>query len=99
MINCAHPDHFAGVLETGAAWTRRIRGLRSNASRKGHTRLDRAAELDAGDPTELADLYQSLRTQHPHLVVLGGCCGTNHRHIDAISRRVRPDRRLDTPAA
>jgi S-methylmethionine-dependent homocysteine/selenocysteine methylase len=85
MINCAHPDHFARVLEVGAPWTRRIRGLRANASRKSHDELDHATEIDPGDPTELAMLYRKLLTRHPHLVVLGGCCGTNHRHIDAIS--------------
>jgi S-methylmethionine-dependent homocysteine/selenocysteine methylase len=92
MINCAHPDHFARVLEAGAPWTQRIRGLRSNASRKSHSELDEATELDAGDPRELAMLYRQLRTTHPHLVVLGGCCGTNHRHIDAISKACIPTR-------
>jgi S-methylmethionine-dependent homocysteine/selenocysteine methylase len=86
MINCAHPDHFAGVLDPGAAWTRRIGGLRSNASRMSHAELDEATELDAGDAAELASLYRDLRAAHPRLVVLGGCCGTNHDHIDAISQ-------------
>jgi S-methylmethionine-dependent homocysteine/selenocysteine methylase len=64
MINCAHPDHFAHVLEAGAPWTQRIRGLRSNASRKSHSELDGATGLDAGDPSELAMLYRQLRTTH-----------------------------------
>jgi S-methylmethionine-dependent homocysteine/selenocysteine methylase len=85
MINCAHPDHFAGVLEAGAGWTLRVRGLRANSSRRSHAELDQQTELDAGDSGELAALYQRLRAVYPHLVVLGGCCGTNHRHIDAIS--------------
>jgi S-methylmethionine-dependent homocysteine/selenocysteine methylase len=86
MINCAHPDHFAGVLTPGAAWMQRIGGVRANASRKSHAELDEATELDAGDPVELAQLYRELRETHPNVCVLGGCCGTSDTHIDAISR-------------
>jgi S-methylmethionine-dependent homocysteine/selenocysteine methylase len=85
MVNCAHPSHFANVLEPEEAWTRRIRGLRANASRLSHAELDEATELDTGDPAELADDYLALRERMPCLSVLGGCCGTDHRHIDALS--------------
>ncbi|HEY3486046.1 MAG TPA: homocysteine S-methyltransferase family protein [Ilumatobacteraceae bacterium] len=85
MVNCAHPDHFAGSLDPSAAWTSRIGGIRANASRMSHAELDAAVELDAGDPVELARLYSELRATHPSIVVLGGCCGTNHEHIGAIS--------------
>ena len=85
MINCAHPTHFAESLQPNTAWTRRIRGIRCNASTMSHSELDQATELDAGDPVDLARRYAELRRLHPHLSVLGGCCGTNHCHIDAIS--------------
>jgi S-methylmethionine-dependent homocysteine/selenocysteine methylase len=85
MINCAHPDHFAHVLQPGAAWTARIGGVRANASRLSHAELDAAEELDAGDPAELAERYRQLRARHPTLTVLGGCCGTSTAHIEAIS--------------
>jgi S-methylmethionine-dependent homocysteine/selenocysteine methylase len=86
MINCAHPDHFRDVLEPGAAWTARIRGMRANASRLSHAELDAAEELDSGDAAELAGLYRELRAGHPGITVLGGCCGTNATHVDLISR-------------
>lgn len=85
MINCAHPDHFAGVLESDAAWTQRVRGLRANASRKSHAELDDSETLDAGDPRELAELYARLRLDFPQVTVLGGCCGTDARHIEQIA--------------
>ncbi len=85
MVNCAHPDHFAAVLDPDAGWTQRLRGLRANASRRSHAELDEAEELDRGDPEELAALYRELRARHPQLRVLGGCCGTDHHHVGAIS--------------
>jgi len=84
MINCAHPDHFAGVL-VGDDWTRRIMGVRANASRLSHKQLDEATELDPGDPLELGGDYRRLRDHLPNLSVYGGCCGTDHRHIESIA--------------
>ena len=84
MINCAHPTHFDGVLE--GAWRERIRGLRANASTKSHAELDEATELDAGDPADLARPLRGVcASTCPPLNVLGGCCGTDHRHVEAIS--------------
>jgi S-methylmethionine-dependent homocysteine/selenocysteine methylase len=89
MINCAHPTHFDHVLEAGGAWVRRIRGLRANSSRMSHAELDNAPELDIGDPHELGGQYADLRRRFPHINVLGGCCGTDHRHVDCISTACR----------
>ena len=86
MINCAHPTHFAHLFATGADWTRRIRGLRANASRCSHAELDAATELDDGDPMDLGARYAELHRALPQLAVLGGCCGTDHRHVAAIAR-------------
>ena len=87
MVNCAHPSHFAEVLDPAAGWTKRLGGIRANASPASHAELDEAEELDAGDPEDLADRYAALRAVHPQITVLGGCCGTNHAHVGAIARR------------
>jgi S-methylmethionine-dependent homocysteine/selenocysteine methylase len=84
MINCAHPTHFASVLERGDSWRERIRGLRANASTRSHAELDEADELDEGDPADLGARYAQLRDRLPRLNVLGGCCGTDHRHVAEI---------------
>ena len=84
MINCAHPTHFEGVLEDGGQWRDRIRGLRANASTKSHAELDEAEELDDGDPADLGARYAGLRSKLPQLNVLGGCCGTDDRHVTEI---------------
>lgn len=84
MVNCAHPSHFDAVLEPGTGWTDRILGVRANASRLSHAELDDAEELDTGNPEELALEYVALRERLPRLTVLGGCCGTDHRHVEAM---------------
>ncbi len=90
MINCAHPTHFAGVLPADEWWVRRIRGLRANSSCKSHAELNESTELDAGDPVDLGARYASLLARLPQLNIMGGCCGTDHRHIEEIARAVLP---------
>lgn len=84
MINCAHPAHFTSVLDADGAWRKRIRGLRANASMRSHAELDEAEDLDDGDPEDLGQRYAALRPLLPNLNVLGGCCGTDHRHVAQI---------------
>ena len=84
MINCAHPTHFENALAAGEPWVKRIRGLRANASKRSHAELDAAADLDAGDPVELGRQYRGLRDRMRHFTVFGGCCGTDHRHVEQI---------------
>jgi S-methylmethionine-dependent homocysteine/selenocysteine methylase len=90
MINCAHPTHFALVLAAGEPWVERIRGLRANASRMSHAELNESETLDDGNPDELGSQYRELREKLPHLNVLGGCCGTDHRHVEAICKACLP---------
>lgn len=84
MINCAHPEHFGQALAAGEPWVERIRGIRANASRLSHAELDESTELDIGNPDELGRQYRTLRQRLNRLSVLGGCCGTDHRHVAAI---------------
>lgn len=83
-INCAHPTHFEKILEPGAPWVERIGMLRANASEMSHEELDNAEVLDDGDPIELAGQYAALLERFPSIRVIGGCCGTDHRHVGAI---------------
>ena len=84
MINCAHPVHFAGALAEEGPWVARIRGLRANASTRSHAELDGSDDLDDGDPADLARRHAALREALPGLVILGGCCGTDIRHVTSI---------------
>jgi S-methylmethionine-dependent homocysteine/selenocysteine methylase len=86
MINCAHPTHFQHALRNGESWLGRLRGLRANASRRSHAELDGSSDLDDGDPHELGMLYAGLRSTLLQFTVIGGCCGTDERHVEAICR-------------
>lgn len=88
MINCAHTTHFDSALATGEAWTGRIRGLRTNASRLSHAELDEAEELDDGNPEEFGAHHGELHSTFSHINVFGGCCGTDHRHVEKVVKAV-----------
>lgn len=90
MINCAHPSHFDHVLADGGDFVARVRGLRANASRMSHAELNESPTLDAGDPAELGSQYARLKSSMHDLNVLGGCCGTDHRHVEAIAQACLP---------
>jgi S-methylmethionine-dependent homocysteine/selenocysteine methylase len=84
MLNCAHPSHFEEVLREDGSWRERLRGLRANASKRSHAELDESTGLDDGNPQELAEQHRLLFDLLPNLAVVGGCCGTDHRHVAAI---------------
>jgi homocysteine S-methyltransferase len=88
MINCAHPTHFEDALEADEAWTRRIGGMRGNASKMSHAELDESETLDDGDPQEFGADCGRIRGAHRHINVIGGCCGTDHRHVAEVAQHV-----------
>ena len=83
IVNCAHPTHIASALEDGG-WLGRIVQVNPNASTLSHAELDAAEELDAGDLGLLSESYDALRARLPGLAVVGGCCGTDTRHVAAL---------------
>jgi S-methylmethionine-dependent homocysteine/selenocysteine methylase len=91
MVNCAHPSHFEQALARGEAWVRRIHGVRANASAKSHAELDESETLDIGDVADLGRRYGMLTRTFPSMRILGGCCGTDHRHIAAICEACAPE--------
>jgi len=84
MVNCAHPTHFAEELAGDGRWLDRLIGVRANASELSHAELDEAEGLDDGDPVDLGARHRELDRRLPHLYVVGGCCGTDHRHVAEI---------------
>ncbi len=84
VIDCAHPTHILAGLDTGTT-VDRIGGLRVNASALSHAELDEAEELDEGDPVARGRDTAELRDGLPSIHLLGGCCGTDHRHVAEIA--------------
>lgn len=89
-VNCPHPDHIAKGLD-GGAWQVSLAGIVANASRQSQAELDNAETLDDGDPGELADQLIDFRHSLSGIRILGGCCGTDLRHLREIARRVGGD--------
>lgn len=85
MVNCAHPTHYETRLMSGEPWVERIGGMRANASRMSHAELDKATALDDGNPEEFGRQFADIRSRLKRMNVLGGCCGTDHRHIEQIA--------------
>lgn len=79
MVNCAHPTHF--MHELNGPMRNRIGGIRANASRLSHAELDVATQLDDGDPVEFGRFYGAFGQYLPNLRLIGGCCGSDHRHV------------------
>jgi S-methylmethionine-dependent homocysteine/selenocysteine methylase len=84
MVNCAHPQHVLPAFESVGPWVARIRGVRSNASTQSHAELDEAETLDEGDLGVLVPSHRTLEEHLPALDVVGGCCGTDARHVAAL---------------
>lgn len=89
MINCAHPTHIEHALKKRGSWLKRLKGLRANASKRSHAELNDAPDLDAGDPVELGGQYRDIMRRFPHITIVGGCCGTDSRHVDCIGSACR----------
>jgi S-methylmethionine-dependent homocysteine/selenocysteine methylase len=87
MLNCAHPLDYESALED-APWMKRLRGIRPNASSKSHGELCELGRLDEGDPVELGQQIGELSRRFGHINVFGGCCGTDHVHVEEICKRV-----------
>lgn len=88
MVNCAHPVHFARELD--GPMRARIGGVRANASRLSHAELDESTTLDDGDPVEFGHFYATFGRHLPGLRLVGGCCGSDHRHVGEACRHLHP---------
>jgi homocysteine S-methyltransferase len=89
MVNCTHPANLLEGMGMGDNARPEIRarllGLQGNTSLRSPEELDGAAELEGEDPetfgVSMAEAARLLR-----LRILGGCCGTDARHLRAIAR-------------
>ena len=95
-VSCVHPSVLRQALRAdeglGRLAGRRLLGIKANASRKSPEELVELDEVDSEDPERLADEVVGVQAQFG-LRVLGGCCGTDHRYIEALADRLAAGRR------
>ncbi|MBW2409401.1 MAG: homocysteine S-methyltransferase family protein [Deltaproteobacteria bacterium] len=87
QINCVHPAIFRKAIEQSEPGFDRLLGLQANTSEKSPEELDGLGYLDTSEPEEFAESMLALHT-HFGLKIIGGCCGTDHRHIEEIAKRL-----------
>lgn len=91
--NCAHPLEFAPALAEAGAWRDRLRYVRPNAAKVDKIALCKIGHLEDGDPPELGRELAEALSDFPNVDIVGGCCGTDERHLDHIAAGVLEMRR------
>lgn len=86
--NCSHPLEFEPALEPGD-WTKRFRYVRPNAVKMDKVALCKLGHLEDGDPIELGQQMADVARRFPNVDILGGCCGTDERHLERIAAEAR----------
>lgn len=86
--NCSHPMEFFPALDDAGPWLDRLRYFRPNAAMMDKLALCKLGHLEDGDPVELGGQMADLALRLPRADILGGCCGTDERHLGEIARSV-----------
>jgi homocysteine S-methyltransferase len=86
-VNCVHPKVFiSGISVLDASHRKRIFSFQANTANLRPEELNEAKELITEEPDVLAglvvDAHQEFRT-----LFMGGCCGTDARHIEQIAQK------------
>lgn len=91
MVNCVHPTVFIDALGVATARSenvaRRVLGFQANTSAKSPEELDNLGYLDTTEPAPFAEMLMKIH-QKFGTRVLGGCCGTDERHIEKIAEQL-----------
>ena len=89
-VNCVHPtvlDACLGHFKDRELLTRRLKGYIANPSDLSPEELDGIEELQTEEPERFAEEVTAMHQKYG-LSLLGGCCGTDERHMEAIIRRL-----------
>jgi len=86
--NCAHPVEFEPALADAGPWLERLRYIRPNAAKMDKIALCSLGHLEDGDPVELGQQMGEVARRFPRVDILGGCCGTDERHLSQIAQNV-----------
>jgi S-methylmethionine-dependent homocysteine/selenocysteine methylase len=92
--NCAHPIEFEDALADEGPWLDRLRYIRPNAAKMDKIALCSLGHLEDGDPVELGAQMGEVARRLPRADIIGGCCGTDERHLSEIAQNVNAVRQL-----
>ena len=91
MANCTHASFFkAGMnhkTNSSATVRKRMAGLLANTAALKPEELDNSEELVEEDPQTFGRTVASLHGELG-MKILGGCCGTDERHIEHLAERL-----------
>lgn len=89
MIGCLYPTHAQTALQAlraaQSALVKRVRGLKANASPLAPEDLDKLNHLAATD-VQIWARDELTCAREFNLAILGGCCGTDERYIEALAK-------------
>ena len=86
--NCSHPLEFEPAIADAGPWLDRLRYIRPNAAKMDKIALCSLGHLEDGDPEELGEQMGDVVRRLPRADIIGGCCGTDERHLSEIARKV-----------
>lgn len=93
MTNCVHPTILRKALlqpfNRVPIVQERFRGIQANTSALPYAELDGAADLKCSEPEAFAEEMIKLR-EVGNMQILGGCCGTDHRHMELVASKMKP---------
>jgi homocysteine S-methyltransferase len=92
--NCSHPVEFEPAISEAGAWAERLRYIRPNATQMEKIALCKLGHLEDGDPVELGHQIGDVARRFPNADILGGCCGTDERHLGEIAKNVNAVRNI-----
>ncbi len=91
MSNCTHVSFFKTAMmhdaHSSSAVRKRVTGLLANTAAIKPEDLDDSEELVEEDPRTFGESVASLHGELG-MKILGGCCGTDDRHIDHLAKQL-----------
>ena len=91
MTNCVHPlitlEALSQPFNRNEIVRQRFLGIQANTSMLSYEELDHSKDIKSTDPIQFAENMLQL-VKEKQLKIIGGCCGTDHRHMEAIAQQL-----------
>jgi len=85
LITCTHTSVINMLTKTPKKYPR-ILGIQPNGSSLTPKQLAKVKKPVTDTPKEFTDAIQRIKEKLPNIKFIAGCCGTNSRHLDCITK-------------